>query len=239
MRKIACGLAVALALSACGGGGGGSSTGSSAAPVAAAPVTPAAPATPSTPASPATPVVPSTPAAPASPLDAYVGTWVSDCIGHAIYTDTITKPSGSTNTLTISEKRDYYSKNNCTGKLLATLVPSTPLTATHAGTVTETVVINSGDEPLPQTIDKVNYDHPAYHWTISGTGYTETDIPGAKQWTISYEDDNFPAIYESFEFNASHGSGAYYLKGTRLHQLRSTVYILRDAWVPEVSFTKR
>jgi hypothetical protein len=192
MKRLFIAGVIAVGLSACGGGdGAGGNT--STAPVAATPAT---------------------------PLSAYIGNWASSCHMHQIDSRTITRIPGTTDSISISYKTDYYVNHDCTGAVIGTWTQNPNVTAVYAGTVESSIVFTEGSAAVPHRVDKVMASLPQHVWSVTGTGVVHLVTDGFAEWCIDYMDGDGSCIADSGTSPAAVISlAALYLEGNALYEL--------------------
>jgi hypothetical protein len=202
MKNSGFAAATLVLISACGGGGGDSGGSAS----AAAP-------------------------APTTQLAAYIGNWASDCYDHAIDSAAISRPAGSSDSITISFKTDYYVNANCTGNIIGTETQSADATATYAGTVDSSIVFTQGAAAIPAKVDKVIASLPAHTVSITGTGVVHTVTNGQAQWCMDYGNGSSICINDEGTRPATSGvAGGLYLQAGVLYELTpsGSLYVVNE-----------
>jgi hypothetical protein len=198
MRHLAFALAAfaALTLSGCGGGGGNpGSTGATGTPLP-------------------------TGSTSAAQLDAYLGTWASDCTDHAVDTATIARAAGTPATISIAIKTDYYTGANCSGSIVGTLTASADATATYDGTVDAAIVFTPGAAAVAAKVDKVVAGLAQHTASVSGTGVTHTTVNGQPQWCIDFGGGSTTCLKDEGSYPAQTGiAGGLYIQGNTLYEL--------------------
>lgn len=190
MNKTMCTLALAACLSACGGGGGSAGSGGATLP------------------------------AQTMQLGAYLGTWGSDCASHGVDTVVISRPAGSTDSITIAFRTDYYANADCSGGVVATWTQSADVTATYAGTADTSIVPTPGAASVAATVDKVTVSLPQHTATVTGPNVVHTITNGQAQWCINYANGDSTCIKDEGTYPAQSGvAGGLYLQGNTLYEL--------------------
>lgn len=207
MKKFVFAAAVALMVSACGGGGGDGGNPNS--PVATAP------------------------AAPAAQLAGYLGTWAADCDGREQDVATITRPAGSTDSIAIAFKTEYYAGLNCTGNIVATWTQSADVTAVYDGAIDSSIVFAAGAAAVSAKVDKVKVTLPAHTQSVVGPNVIHTVKNGRAQWCIDFGGGNSTCIYDDGAQPAASTSGGLYLRGNELFELTpsGSVYVANERYV--------
>lgn len=203
MRNILVAAAGALILTACGGGGG--TSGTSTTPVATTP---------------------------APQLASYIGNWASSCYNHAIDSAAITRTPGTTDSLTIAFKTDYYINANCTGNIVATWTQGANATAVYSGTVDSSIVFTPGAAAVAAKVDKVTATMPQTTASVTGTGVVHTVVNGQAQWCINYGNGNTNCIKDEGTIAPTSQPGGLYLQGNVLYELvpSGSIYTVNEAF---------
>jgi hypothetical protein len=205
MKKSMLAVVVLAGLSACGGGGGGGGDSGNGAP----PVQPA----------------------PVFPLSAYIGTWAGDCADHEIDTVTVTRPAGSSDTISLDIKTEYFSAANCTGTILATETQSAGASATYAGTIDSSIVFTQGATAVAAKVDRVTASLPQHTRSIVGPGVVHTVVNGQAQWCIDYGGGSSTCIRDDGTYPAQTGvAGGLHTRGNEFFELSpsGSVYVVNQ-----------
>lgn len=125
------------------------------------------------------------PPATATQLAAYVGTWGATCSNHRRDSITVGRPAGSTDSVTVAYRTDYYLNGDCTGPILATITQSADATATWTGSVDATIIPTPGAAPVPVKIDQVSATIPSYTLVVTGSGVAKSVVNGTTQWCVN------------------------------------------------------
>lgn len=161
--------------------------------------------------------------APVERLASYIGSWSSDCANHEIDSSSIVRTPGTTDTINITNKTDYYTGVNCTGTILGTSTDSTTFTAKYVATVNSSVVLTAGGAAVPTTLDQVTASRTQGVQTVSGPGVVHTVKNGQPQWCIDFGGGNSTCIMDIGTQPAQSGaSGGLLLQGTNLFVLASS-----------------
>lgn len=170
-------------------------------------------------------------------LDAYVGTWASDCADHAVDTATIARASGSPATVTIAVKTDYYAGATCTGNIVATMTSSADVSATYAGTVDTSIVFTPGAAAVAAKVDKISATLPQHTVSITGTGVMRSvTANGQAQWCINYGSGSSNCIVDQGTYPAQNGlDGGLYVQNNVLYELEPS----GSVYTVDERFTKR
>lgn len=189
---------VFVCLAGCGGGGDSSSTS------AGAPATP--------PQAPSPAVV--------ERLGSYIGTWSSDCLNHELETASIVRTPGSTDSINVSLKTEYFSASNCSGSLLATETETGVFTAKYVATVNSAIVFAANASAVPATVDQVTASRTQSTKSVIGPGVVHTIKNGQAQWCIDFGGGNSTCIWDMGTQPAeSGGTGALFIQGSDLYVL--------------------
>jgi hypothetical protein len=153
-------------------------------------------------------------------LASYIGSWSSECAAHEIDSSTIVRTPGTTDSVNISNKTDYYSGANCTGTILGTSTDSATFTAKYVTTVNSSVVLTTGSAAVPTTLDQVTASRTQGAQTVSGPGVVRTVKNGQSQWCIDFGGGNSTCITDMGTQPAQSGaSGGLFLQGSNLFVL--------------------
>lgn len=140
---------VGVLVAGCGGGDGGSSTRSA------------------TTSSPPPPPV-------AQQLSQYIGTWTSGCDHHTVDTIVVTRTPGTTDSIDIAAKTDYFSADDCTGPVAATATNSANITSKFVATIDSSVEFTSSSGGVISKIDQVTTSLPQITSEYTGSGIYRT-----------------------------------------------------------------
>jgi hypothetical protein len=153
-------------------------------------------------------------------LAAYIGTWAGDCSNHAMDTTIISRPSGSTDTVNIATKTEYFSAVNCTGTVLATETNSADISATYATTVDSSVVLAPSTAAVAVKVDKVTASWAQHTATVAGPGIVRTVVNGQAQWCIDFGGGSSTCVHDMGVIPAQTGaSGGLYSRSNEMFVL--------------------
>lgn len=189
---------VFVCLAGCGGGGG------------SAPTTAGVPATSPQAQSPAV----------TERLASYIGTWSSDCLNHELETASIVRTPGTTDSINISLKTEYFSAANCSGSLLATETDTGVFTAKYVATVNSAIVFAPNASAVPANVDQVTASRTQSRKSVIGSGVVHTVKNGQAQWCIDFGGGNSTCVWDMGTEPAQSGAtGALFIQGSDLYVL--------------------
>jgi hypothetical protein len=153
-------------------------------------------------------------------LAAYIGSWSSACAGHEIDSSTLVRTPGTTDSINITNKSEYYAGANCTGTILGTSTDSAIFTAKYVATVNSSVIFTTGSAAVPTTLDQVTASRTQGVQTVSGPGVVRTVKNGQPQWCIDFGGGNSTCIMDMGTQPAQSGaSGGLLLQGNNMFVL--------------------
>lgn len=207
MKRACAILSFPVLLLGCGGGGGAASPDASSPPPAPVP----------------------------QQLAAYIGTWSGTCNFHALDTATITRTPGTTDSIDIANKTDYFSGTDCTGTILATETESSVVTAKYVATVDSSIVFPPSTTGTPSKVDQITASRPPSNFVFTGSA-VHTVTNGQAQWCIDFGGGNSTCVQDDGTQPGMSGvAGGLYLQ-------TNTMYVLRpngSVYSVDSAFTKK
>jgi hypothetical protein len=176
------------------------------------------------------------PAATASPLDAYAGTWGSACADHAVGTLVVARAAGTTDTITVANRTDYYANADCTGSIVGTVTQSADATATYGGTVDASIVPGPRAAAVSVKVARLTASLPQHTLAVTGSGVTHTTATGQAQWCIAYANGTSTCIRDEGTIPAQTGlAGGLAVQGSTLYDLTAN----GTSWNVDGVYTKK
>lgn len=173
---------------------------------------------------------------PTTQLAGYVGTWSTTCSNHRTDTIVVGRPAGSTDSVTVAYRTDYYLGTDCSGPILATVTQSADATATFAGSVDASIVPTPGAAPITVRIDKVTASVPAYTLNVTGSGVVKSVVNGTTQWCVNTGNGGSTCIEDKGTYAAqANVAGGIAIQGNTLYDLSAN----GSTWTVDAIFTRK
>lgn len=172
----------------------------------------------------------------ATRLAGYVGTWSTACSNHRMDTIVVGRPAGSTDSVTVAYRTDYYLGTDCAGPILATITQSADATATFTGSVDASIVPTPGAAPIAVRVDKVTASVPAYTLNVTGSGVVKSVVNGTTQWCVNFGNAGSSCIEDKGTYAAQNNvAGGIAIQGNTLYDLNAD----GAAWTVDEIFTRK
>lgn len=152
-------------------------------------------------------------------LAAYIGTWAGTCQFHALDSATITRTPGTTDSINIANKTEYFSGTDCTGSVLATETESGVVTAKYVATVDSSIIFPPSTTGTASKVDQITASRPASNFIFTGSA-VHTVQNGQAVWCIDFGGGNSTCVQDNGTQPGMTGAaGGLFLQGNTMYVL--------------------
>lgn len=126
------------------------------------------------------------PPAVAQQLSQYIGTWTSECQHHQVDTVVVTRTAGTTDSIDIAGKTDYFVAADCTGPIVATATDTGIVTSRFVATTDSTVTLTPSSAGVISKIDQVTTSVTHSTLVLTGSGIYHTVEDGMAEVCVDF-----------------------------------------------------